>query len=301
MRKYLWWIGATVLALGLVAQYVVYRLDRPGGGNHAVWAFQPANFADVVNNSQVIVTAEVVAVEVGPDIVIPAKGEPNGESRVPTQRIRVRVQDTDKGAASAGQELTIFHTGGVVKVPDAPAPGSINGKNNPEVIPPPKGVTDARRGDFSAKGDPNASAPDRPRQSVPANTPPDAGIVALMLDDDPAYHPGERWMLALVDGPGGTMRPISPEGRYLIASDDTVHAVTTSEVGASVNGLPLSTVSSAAQGQTVIPNQGGVQKRVTTPGMPTTGQQWQDLLLWTAVAAVALLAIGAVLRRRKVM
>ena len=300
MRKYLWWIAAAVLALGLVAQFVVYRMDRPGMANHAVWAFQPDSFADVVNNSQLVVTTEVVRVDPGPDIVIPAKGEPNGESRTPSERVTVRVLGTDKGAANAGQELVIFHTGGAMKVPDAPAVGSIDGKNEPEVIAPPAGVPDAQTGDFKAKGDSNATGPDRPGQSASPNAPADAGIVAFMLDDDPAYQPGEVYLLALVDGPDGTLRPISPEGRYRVGSDNSVQAVTTSAVGASVNGQSLTTVNAAARGETVIPTQGDVQKRVTTPGMPTTGQQLQDLLLWAAVAGVALLAIGAVLRRRKV-
>jgi LPXTG-motif cell wall-anchored protein len=300
MRKYLWWIAAAVLALGLVAQFVAYRLDRPGMSNHAVWAFQPETFADVVNNSQLVVTAEVVRVDPGADIVVPAKGEPTGESRIPTQRITVRVESTDKGAANAGQELVIFHTGGVMKTGEAPPVGSLDGKDAPEVIPAPAGVPDAQTGNFSAKGDANAPGPDRPAQSPDANAPADAGIVSFMLDDDPAYQPGERYLLALVDGPEGTLRPISPEGRYLVAPDNSVQAVTTSAVGASVNGQALTTVNAAARGETVIPTQGDVQKRVTTPGMPTTGQQWQDLLLWAAVAGVALLAVGALLRRRKV-
>ena len=42
--------------------------------------------------STLVVVARVAAVQTGPDLVVPAKREPTGESRHPTQRIQVFVR-----------------------------------------------------------------------------------------------------------------------------------------------------------------------------------------------------------------
>src|SRR5438067_9169551 len=102
MKKHLWWMGVAVLALGLVGQLVTYyyRLDGAKSPGHAIWAFQPNSFNDVVNKAQTIVQGQVMSVQPGPDIVTSAKGEPNGEDRIPTEQIRIRVDSVDKGTAS---------------------------------------------------------------------------------------------------------------------------------------------------------------------------------------------------------
>src|SRR5262249_22808550 len=38
----------------------------------------------------------------------------------------------------------------------------------------------------------------------------------VLLSDDPLYKAGEQYLLLLKDGPKGTLRSISPEGRYRI-------------------------------------------------------------------------------------
>jgi hypothetical protein len=296
MRKKLWWVGVAVLTLALVGQFVAYTLDHPPALGKAVWAFQPKSFADVVDNAQTVVQAQVVRVEAGPDIVTKAPGEPNGEDRIPTQRVTVNVQSVDKGNTSVGQTLVVFRTGGPITTPDAPRRGSIPGSDTPEQLAPPKATG-------GGKGDPNATAPDRPAPKSNPNAPASVGILAFEVDDDPVYLPGESYLLALTAGPNDTLRPVSPEGRYRITGNNTLQAVTDSIVGASVNGVSVATADAAVKGQTVIPNRPAIQKRVTTepvPGMPTTGTPFLDAALMT-IGTIALLTIiaGFVLRRRR--
>jgi len=297
MRKKLWWVGVAVLTLALVGQYVAYTQNHPPALGKAVWAFQPKSFADVVDNSQTVVQAQVVKVEAGPDIVTKAPGEPNGEDRIPTQRVTVNVQSVDKGSTAPGQTLVVFRTGGETQAPAPPPRGSIPGQDTPEHLAPPKAAG-------GGKGDSNAPAPDRPAHQTSTNAPASPGIVAFEgFDDDPVYVPGERYLLALTAGPNDTLRPVSPEGRYRITGNNTLQAVTDSNVGASVNGVSVATAHAAAKGQASIPNRPGIQKRVTTepvPGMPTTGTPFLDAALMT-IGTIALLTIiaGFVLRRRR--
>lgn len=110
---------ATALALaagGVAAQAAVAdRTDaRPTVTVHAQWDFHPTTLAQARARAQQIVLAEVVSVRPGADIVTPAAGEPDGVSRIPTQRITVRVFNSYKGTAKQGEELVLFQTGGVV-------------------------------------------------------------------------------------------------------------------------------------------------------------------------------------------
>ncbi len=196
MKSRFWWIAATVLAVALVGQVAYFSLNRAIPESHAVWAFQPKSFAEVVSHAQVIAEVQVVAVAKGADITVPASGEPNGVDVLPTQRVTVQVANSLKGT-QVGQQLTIFRNGGEAVVPES----------KPVV----------------GKGDPNAD---------PAGT--KAHI--LLISDDPEYKVGSRYFLLLVDGPDGTLRPISPEGRYLINGDSTLAPVSGSDVATSVAG-----------------------------------------------------------------
>lgn len=108
--------------------------------------------------------------------------------------------------ASEGQILTVFRTGGETYVPVAEPEG---------------------------KGD---------STSAPVGT----KVKVLLLDDDPAYNVGDRHFLLLEAGPDNTLRPVSPEGRYLIKSDGTLAAVSSSEVAQSVNGRSAAEMEQAA-------------------------------------------------------
>jgi hypothetical protein len=205
------WAGVAALTLALVVQFTVYYTAGPTGTAHAVWAFQPKNFGEVVNKAQVVVEAQVVAVNKGPDIVMPVQAEPSGKVAIPTQHITVQVLKADKGAVSAGQQLTVFHTGGPTNVPTDPPAGA-------------------------GKGDPNAAPP------------PSVQVNVLMLDDDPAYQVGERYFLLMEAGPDGTLRPVSPEGRYHINADSTLTPVSGSDVAKSMSGRTVQDALASAKG-----------------------------------------------------
>src|SRR6478672_2961931 len=111
-KKYAWWVAIGVLTLALVGQFTVYRLDHNPVQGHATWYFMPQSFGDVVNRANTIVEVQVLSVAAGPDIVTKLPQEPGGEDRIPTEQITVQVQGVDKGRSAAGQQLTIFRTGG---------------------------------------------------------------------------------------------------------------------------------------------------------------------------------------------
>lgn len=57
----------------------------------------------------------------------------------------------------------------------------------------------------------------------------------VILDGDPLYSPGQQYLVMLEDGPAGTLRPVSPEGRYRYDPangklDPMVHNSVTGEV-----------------------------------------------------------------------
>ncbi len=110
------------LALLLIGQVALYRLQRPAMVAHAVWDFQPKNFAEAKNRAKHIVLAEVVNVERGEDIVTKVEGEPNGEDRLPTQKVTLKVVKGYKGNARDTM-ITLFQTGGEVQNPPPPAEG----------------------------------------------------------------------------------------------------------------------------------------------------------------------------------
>lgn len=124
MKTRLGWILIGVLSLALVGQVVAYRLQTPASTMRASWTFRPKTLAEARGKATAIVLAEVVTAERGEDLVAPAKGEPNDEDRIPTQRITLKVLKGYKGAAKSGQTLTLFQTGGTV----AQAPSRQAGK-----------------------------------------------------------------------------------------------------------------------------------------------------------------------------
>ena len=93
--------------------------DRPTVTMHAQWEFHPTTLAQTRARAQQIVLAEVVSAQAGDDIVTPAAGEPDGVSRIPTQRVTVRVVYSYKGSAKQGEQLVLFQTGGVVSTAKA--------------------------------------------------------------------------------------------------------------------------------------------------------------------------------------
>ena len=160
--------AALTLAVGVGVQVAVYHQSAPSPTYlHASWTFTPKTSQELDARAQSIVLARVVSVTAGPDIVTKQPQEPAGVDRIPTRRITVEVLKPYKGSATAGEQLTLFQTGGAV-LPPAPSKGTA------------------------------------------AQT----HVQQLVLDGDPVYRTGEQYLLMLEPGPQGTLRTVSPEGRY---------------------------------------------------------------------------------------
>lgn len=121
-RNKLFIAAALVLAAGGVVAGTAaggQTPQRPTATVHAQWDFHPTSMAQAQSRADQIVLAEVVSVRAGADIVTAQAGEPDGVDRIPTQRVTVRVLKSYKGTAQAGQQLTLFQTGGVVSTAKA--------------------------------------------------------------------------------------------------------------------------------------------------------------------------------------
>jgi hypothetical protein len=125
LKKQLLWLPGAALALALAGQVAIYQAEMPVVTASASWKFKPASLAETRDKASSIVQAEVVSVAPGPDLVVPASGEPTGEDRLPTQRVQVKVKKAVKGGAKAGDVLEVFQTGGKL-LPS----GQPDGKNN---------------------------------------------------------------------------------------------------------------------------------------------------------------------------
>lgn len=114
MKKHLLWLPVAAFAVLLAGQVGFYRyLDVPVAESHASWAFAPKDLNDARAHAKDVVEGDVVSVAAGPDIVTPAKGEPNDEDRIPTQHIQLKVTRSHKGNARVGEVLDLFQTGGL--------------------------------------------------------------------------------------------------------------------------------------------------------------------------------------------
>ncbi len=122
IRRGLWPLVIAALALALVGQLVA---QRAGGAparddvDHAydgqidmVYRFRPKTFREGRDKAPLIVLADIAAVERGPDHVTRLPNEPNGEARVPTQRVTLTILKVYRGQATTGQRLTLAQTGG---------------------------------------------------------------------------------------------------------------------------------------------------------------------------------------------
>ena len=223
MKKHLPWLPGAALALTLVGQVAVYYNEQPEIQAHASWAFHPKSLQETKDRAHTIVRAQVVAVEQGEDLVVPAIGEPTGEDRIPTQRITVRVKKVHKGGAREGDTLTRFQTGGTVE--DAPAPPAGRGQDTgTERLEAPGGGKDSVK--------PTDPAPHRHERGANRGR----GPRRLVIEGDPSYKAGEEYVLMLQDGPRGLLRTVSPEGRFKVERGGRVKAMVDNEATREVNG-----------------------------------------------------------------
>lgn len=116
LRLILWSVTTAVLTLSLVAQANARGGEQQAEDhNHALhftWEFYPKSFREARDKATLAVLADVVAVERGPDIVVPVKGLPNDEDRVPMQHVTVKVAKTYRGGAVTGETVALAQTGG---------------------------------------------------------------------------------------------------------------------------------------------------------------------------------------------
>jgi hypothetical protein len=134
MKKQLLWLPAVALAVALAGQVGFYRyLDVPITEAHASWSFSPKDLKEARDHAPTIVEGDVVSVAAGPDIVTPAKGEPNDEDRIPTQHVQLKVSKVHKGNAKAGQVLDLFQTGGY-EIPTDKADGKQGGRLQTHIV-----------------------------------------------------------------------------------------------------------------------------------------------------------------------
>jgi hypothetical protein len=113
MKSNLLLIPAFALALTLGGQVYFYMNETPTTELHASWAFKPRNLDEAKDKAENIVEAEVVSVKAGADIITQADGEPNGEDRIPTQVVTLKVLKSHKGKHKAGDSIELFQTGGL--------------------------------------------------------------------------------------------------------------------------------------------------------------------------------------------
>ena len=102
-------LSLSLVVLSVLAVAPTYPHAARGATWQATWHFHPTALAEAQERASAIITAQVMAVTQAADLVVPVAGEPNGEDRVPTQRITVEVLDALKG--NVGQTLTLFRTG----------------------------------------------------------------------------------------------------------------------------------------------------------------------------------------------
>lgn len=102
-------LSASLLVLSLLAFAPLHQQAADSATWRATWVFHPRSLAETRQRATAIVTARVTAVTKGPDIVVAAPGEPNGEDRLETQRVTFEVLKTYKG--KAGDTITLFRTG----------------------------------------------------------------------------------------------------------------------------------------------------------------------------------------------
>ena len=186
---------------------------------HASWVNHANTLKEGLDQSDRVILGEVIQLRKGPDLVIPAAGEPSGEDRIETTIVKLKVQKTYKGAPSDGVELMqTGHSTDAVLLPGNPFPAA---QDNGHV---------QVRGKRRVQG-----------QSTTSPIGPTAGDSrATILEDDPPYLVGEKYVLFLKDmqrsdesavalaGVSRAMtRVLAPEGRLQITKSDHLKPATT--------------------------------------------------------------------------
>jgi hypothetical protein len=187
---------------------------------HASWVNNANTLKEGLDQSDHVILGEVIELGKGPDLVVPAAGEPSGEDRIPTTIVKLKVQKIYKGAP--GEVVKLMQTGhstDAVLLPGNPFPAAQDDTGH-----------DKGRGERGVQG-----------QSEKSPMAPTAGDSrATILEDDPPYLVGEKYVLFLKDMQHSDesaaarakvsramKRGLAPEGRLQITKSDRLKPATT--------------------------------------------------------------------------
>jgi hypothetical protein len=217
-------LALTSAALGamLVIQVALvsyWNSQPPQRRLHASWLNHANTLKEGLDQSDRVLLGEVVQLRKGPDLVIPAAGEPGGEDRIETTIVKLKVHKTYKGAL--GESVELMQTG----------------HSTDAVLLPGNPFSAAQDDDHGqVKGKRRVQG-----QSTTSPSGPTAGDSrATILEDDPPYLVGEKYVLFLKDmqysdksavalaGVSRAMtRVLAPEGRLQITKSDRLKPATT--------------------------------------------------------------------------
>jgi hypothetical protein len=214
--------AAVALSATFVAQVGLKYADRPDRKGLAVWAAFPRSLADASKLADRVVLGEVVNVARAEDLVFESGGEKEdaGRLRIAVEAVEVRVLKNYKGKADH-ETLTVFHTG--LSQAESPA----------EKAPPP--------------GPPPPRPPDGIDQPA-APQPSRKGVTTIsVLDGDPSYKVGERYLLFLQEGPtlkvrGQEVRSnaiANPSMRFRVGADSSLDPIAKHGFAKDLQGKPL--------------------------------------------------------------
>src|SRR5207249_9370352 len=141
---------------------------------HASWVNHANTLKEGLDQSDRVILGEVIQLRKGPDLVIPAAGEPSGEDRIETTIVKLKVHKTYKGAPSEFVELMqTGHSTDAVLLPGNPFSAAQD------------------NGNVQIKGKRRVQG-----QSTTSPKGPTAGDSrATILEDDPPYLVGEKYVL----------------------------------------------------------------------------------------------------------
>src|SRR3989454_1081298 len=215
-------LALTSIALGamLVIQVALVNSQNsqpPQRRLHASWVNHANTLKEGLDQSDQVILGEVSELGKGPDLVVPALGEPPcpastpkcvGEDRVPTTIVKLKVQKTYKGRPGTFVKLLqTGHSTDAVLLPGNPFSATQD------------------YGRLQVKGKRRVQG-----QSTTSPIGPTSGDSrATILEDDPPYLVGEKYVLFLKDmqDSSGMKRVLAPEGRLQITKSDHLKPATT--------------------------------------------------------------------------
>ena len=199
--------ASIAIAILMITVGVQYGLN-PAQGHHksnvlANWVNAPQTLEEAEKLASSVVVGRVISIRKGKDIVAKQEMEPSGEMRIPTEVVTIHVDNTLKGEPQS--VIKLFRT------------GTSRYTQAPKEVP----------AEFQGKA---------PGRTAVQPSP-------FLLEGDPEYVVGERYVLFLDKGPElekGLQAVIAPEGRYKIDSSDALVAVENRGLAKKLDGVTLS-------------------------------------------------------------